>query len=156
MNMTTARLKYNISCIFKFVNIEFYGENEYALSNKWHKILQYKYNESITQIDLYEAEIQRLRTKTKELFKKIKSLKRWYRPWKTKEEKEIWKEIYSLNCKIDETERKLNEFKDNSFYNYTAIYIEAKYFLKENGFILKQSSCNNDNTTTEIWEGQCG
>lgn len=150
--MTTARLKYNISCIFKFVDIEFYGENEYALSNKWHKILQYKYNESVTQVGLYETEILRLRNKTEELFKKLKGFKRWYRPWKTKEEKEIWKEIYPLNREIDDIEKKLNKFKNNSFYNYTEIYIEGKYFLKENGFILRQSSCNDDNTTTEIWE----
>lgn len=159
--MTTVKMKYRTYVPYgwiavEFCDLKFFGENEKIYERAWHKIKFAKYNEKEKQIYVYKEKIENINNKIKEIEDKIKNIRseKWWRFWKTDEQKELEHECFELNKSRHICETNIEKCEKERFYSASELVSKANRFLRENGFVLTSSTKNGDEctTTTDVWE----
>lgn len=157
--MTTAEVKYRLHRPFGWIaltycDIEFIGEDSYSLSNIWRNIKNGKRDSMDELIKASENKISEMHLDIDKTNAEYKSLKRWYRPWKTKEQKVMVAKVKSLLNSIDRENRLIEEYKENRFYSPYELVDKAHYMLNKNGFRLISHTRNGEECVDdiEIWE----
>ena len=155
---TTAKVKHRDYVpwgwiAIEFCDVSFYGARAKELEEKWRNIEFSKYHEQKPIVERCELEKSVLQEEIKELQKKLKNSKKWYRPWYTKEEKQFICFIDEKNKAIWNLDEKISVAKDNMCYEAATLKRKAEQFLKNNGFVLSNTTAagNECVTYTDIW-----
>ena len=124
----------------EFCDLKFFGENEKIYERAWHKIKFAKYNEKEKQISVYKEKIKNIDNKIKEIENKIKNIrsKKWWRFWKTEEQKELEHECFELNKSKNICEKNIEKCEKRTILQCFGIGQQSEPFFKRKWICFNQ------------------
>lgn len=156
--MTTARVEHREYVPFgwiavKFCDVDFFGDEAEFFESMWREIEYKKYNQVTLEIKRVQSRIEECRAEIDTIEHKLKQVKRWWRFWKTAEEKELKRKQSMFFQNIQKAKAEKDSLERNMFYKAKELVQKAENFLKENGFILTNVSSNGNEciTYTDLW-----
>lgn len=156
--MTTARAKHRDYVPFgwipvEFCKVDFFGDEAESFDSMWREIEYKKYNQVAPEIKRVKSRIAECVAEIDTIERKLEQVKRWWRLWKTAEEKELKQKQSMLFHNIQEAKAEEDSLKSDMFYEAKKIVLKAENFLKENGFVLTNASSNGNEciTYTDLW-----
>ena len=157
--MTTAKVEYRIYIPYgwiavEFCNVEFFGYNKNLLKNEWHDIEYKKCKDKKPIINKLKVRRDDLKKHENLIVDEIKSIQKWWKLWKSKDEKSLWNQLFIIRKKMDDIDNKIKMHEESMFYSALVLKRKAEHFLESKGFIFETtSSAGNECVThTDVWK----
>jgi hypothetical protein len=137
----------------KYCTVEFFGKDAQKLHDEWHDIEYAKFRKNKPIIEEFESKAKIYREAIRKSEEALTSNKKWWRFWKTKEDKKILADISKNKAALCEAKDIIKKHEDNRYYSAAELHIKAKSFLREKGFLLYDCNSSGDECVdhTEMW-----
>lgn len=153
---TTAILKYRCYIPYgwiavPFCRLEFTGSETVKFDSKWDKIrTKLRKQNELTESEIAKS-IAEKRTELEDIQNDLTQFKRWWRFWRTPEEKQLYDTERSIAKQIKSLKEKRERYKTGPSAD-TLLY-EAKKLLRENDFTCISVTTDGSECTTytEVW-----
>lgn len=156
--MTTARVKHRDYIPYgwvaiEFCDVDFFGNDAERFDSAWREITYAKYDQIQPEIKRIQKHIAECDEKIGAIEQELNQLRRWWRFWKTPEENELLQKKSLLTQDIIEARERNDFLQKDMFYKAKELVCKAEHFLKENGFILTNTSSDGNEcvTHTDLW-----
>lgn len=152
--MTTAKFEYSVQHIgFCIPSIIFFGQSAQVFNDKWREIKQDYMTED--ELQSYEKTVSEFLDNDKrndDLKREYNSLRRWYRPWDNKRQREIVRKMEQIYERMWVLSDALNNIYIKKFdAAHERLLKNTKHMLKDNGFVMINYSKDNNGQVVEIW-----
>lgn len=137
----------------EYCNINFTGDNAKNYANKWHSIEFEKFHKNDCAQQALAEHKKEIEADLDDARNAYWANQKWYRLWRTKEDRELECKIDSLSEKYNEICEEIEKLEKESFYTASQLVDKAHSFLIEYGFKLLShntvgSECVNE---IEMW-----